>query len=1258
LTDLHELFGINAGYIESLFADYQADPESVGEEWKRYFTALAPEVRDALALAAARHPREEENALPTALTAETVERADTAEADASTPERNGAAAHAAPAPAAPPEPKANGAAPASAPRASSAPAAGARFEPLRGVASKIVENMAASLEVPTATTLRAVPVRVLEENRRILNHQLEKQHRGKASFTHLIGWALVKALGQHPSLNCAFEDRDGAPHRRVPEGVNLGIAIDLPKPDGTRSLVVPNVKNAQAMTFAEFLAAVDDVIRRGRNGKLTAADFQGTTLTLTNPGTIGTVSSTPRLMKGQGAIIATGAIEYPAGTQGMSEVMRNALGISRVLTLTSTYDHRVIQGAESGAFLALVHELLLGEHGFFEEIFASMRIPHRPASFSRDRQLPASSPYHEVNMLERAARVMQLVNMYRVRGYLLANLDPLEFRIHRHKELELEYYGLTIWDLDREFYAAGVGGKPIAPLRDILETLQDTYCRNVGVEYMHIADPEQKKWLQERMESVRNEAPVVREEKLRILRKLSEAELFERFLHTRYVGQKRFSLEGLETLIPVLDAVLQRCAEESVEETVIGMAHRGRLNVLANTVGMSHEKIFSEFEGVKDPESFHGSGDVKYHLGAEGTHVALTRDGEKAVAVTLAPNPSHLEAVNPVVEGIARAKQDLLGDKDRTRVLPILIHGDGAFAGQGVVAETLNLSQLHGYRTGGTIHLIVNNQIGYTTLPSDARSSPYCTDVAKMIQAPIFHVNGDDPLAAVRMAKLAFDYQRKFQRDVVLDIVGYRRHGHNEGDEPSFTQPLLYQAIEKHPSVRSVFAEELVRAKDLQAEEAAAFEADFTQRLATARDTVRTDGYRPPPVRRRADSDHVEPATGIPEESLRDLCNALCSWPESFTPHPKIDRLMKRRRAMVEEGNPGVDFGFAENLAYAGLLREGVTVRLSGEDCGRGTFSQRHAVLLDVRTGEKYIPLNHLAGGGKAADVQARFQVIDSLLSEEAVLGFEYGYSTSNPQALVLWEAQFGDFANGAQVQIDQFIAAGEAKWQQPCGLVLLLPHGYDGQGPEHSSARLERFLQLAAIDNIRVAYPSTAAQHFHLLRDQAYRRPLKPLVVMTPKSLLRDPAASSHYTELIDGRFHPVLDDPEVSYLDVNGREAVRRVLLCTGKVAYDLLEERKRRGSLDVAILRVERLYPLPAAELREALEAFGSAELFWVQEEPENMGAARYILPKLRGLVGNQRRLLCIARPESASPATGSARSHAEEQRAIVRESFAGL
>jgi len=1121
-----------------------------------------------------------------------------------------------------------------------ATADGTRTTTLRGVAARIVQNMDASLSVPTATSVRAVPAKLLVDNRIVINNHLARGRGGKVSFTHLIGYAMIRSLAERPEMNNSFAEVGGKPTVIAPEHVNLGIAIDLVRPDGSRTLVVPSIKACEQMDFRQFWHAYEDVVRRARRNELTMEDYGGTTISLTNPGGIGTVHSQPRLMVGQGTIVGVGAMEYPAPYAGMSEETLADLAVSKIITLTSTYDHRIIQGAQSGEFLKVMHELILGGHGFYDQIFTSLRIPYEPVRWVRD---VAVSSEGQIN---KTARVNELIHAYRVRGHLMADTDPLEFQIRKHPDLDVLQHGLTLWDLDRTFPVDGFAGQQRMKLRNILGVLRDSYCRRLGVEYMHIQDPEERRWIQERVE--RGYEKPTPEEQKHILNRLNAAEAFETFLQTKYVGQKRFSLEGGESLIPLLDEVLQSSARANLDEVVIGMAHRGRLNVLANIVSKPYEKIFSEFEGHLDPKSTQGSGDVKYHLGQIGKFT--TPDGAHAITVSVTANPSHLEAVDPVLEGIVRAKQDRIDLKlEGYTVLPLLVHGDAAFAGQGVVAETLNLSQLRGYRTGGSVHVVVNNQVGFTTAPEYSRSSLYSTDVARMIQAPIFHVNGDDPEAVVRVAKLAFEYRQAFNKDVVIDLVCYRRRGHNEGDDPSMTNPLMYAIIDQKRSVRKLYTEELIGRGDITitgAEELLRdYQAQLEQVFKATRDAASSATSRLP--RSRQPAPEPEVITAVDAGMVRAVGQAHVALPEGFTPHRRIQQVLERRAKMAVVG--GIDWGFGEIIAIGTLLADGVTVRLAGQDSRRGTFVQRHASVVDARTGRDYLPLSAMVDG------ESRFFVHDSLLSEYAAMGFEYGYSVENPQALVLWEAQFGDFANGAQSIVDEFISSGEVKWGQQSALTLLLPHGHEGQGPDHTSGRPERYLQLCAEDNMRVAIPTTPASYFHLLRRQALSSKRKPLVVFTPKSLLRHKLCVSQVEEFTTGTFQPVL--PDTARLRP---ESVKRVLLCTGKVYYDLVQARAERhgttggdGDLDtdIAIIRLEQLYPLPVDQLRAALAEYPNAEDFaWVQEEPANQGAWSFVtlnLPEhLEGV-----RLRRISRPAAAAPAVGSTRLHDAEQATLI-------
>ncbi|MBB3156694.1 2-oxoglutarate dehydrogenase E1 component [Microbacterium proteolyticum] len=1108
-----------------------------------------------------------------------------------------------------------------------------RVTVLKGMPKALASNMDDSLTVPTATSVRTIPAKLMIDNRIVINNHMSRTRGGKVSFTHLIGWALIQALKEFPSQNVYYAEIDGKPSVVAPAHVNLGIAIDMPKPDGSRALLVPSIKRADTLTFGEFLASYEDLVRRARGNKLTPGDFQGTTVSLTNPGGIGTVHSVPRLMRGQGAIIGAGALDYPAEFQGASEKTLNELAIGKTITLTSTYDHRVIQGAGSGEFLKKVHELLIGQRGFYDDIFSALRIPYAPIHWAADISVDISE------RIDKSARVQELINSFRVRGHLMADIDPLEYVQRTHPDLEIEQHGLTFWDLDREFVTGGLGGKRVAKLRDILGVLRDSYCRTMGLEYMHIQDPVQRQWFQRNVE-VKYTKPG-HDEQLRILSKLNQAEAFETFLQTKYVGQKRFSLEGGESLIPLLDQILQGAATVGLDGAAIGMAHRGRLNVLTNIAGKTYGHVFREFEGAVAIGSKRGSGDVKYHLGTEGTFVG---DAGDELPVYLAANPSHLETVDGVLEGIVRAKQDRkpIGTFSW---LPILVHGDAAFAGQGVVVETLQMSQLRGYRTGGTIHVVVNNQVGFTTTPNDARTSVYATDVAKTIQAPILHVNGDDPEAVVRAAELAFQYREEFHRDIVIDLVCYRRRGHNEGDDPSMTQPLMTNLIEAKRSVRRLYTESLVGRGDITEDEYEQAKQDFQNRLEVAfADTHEAETGANPVVTVDATD---EPAVGAPEttgvsrEVVQHIGDAFVNKPDGFTVHTKLQQLLDKRFDMSRNGN--IDWAFGELLAFGSVLMEGTPVRLAGQDSRRGTFVQRHSVLHDRSNGQEWLPLANLS------ENQGRFWVYDSLLSEYAAMAFEYGYSVERPDALVLWEAQFGDFANGAQSVIDEFISSADQKWAQQSSVVLLLPHGYEGQGPDHSSARIERYLQMCAQDNMIVARPSTPASYFHLLRRQAYQRPRRPLVVFTPKAMLRLRGATSPVENFLEGRFEPVLDDDRG--ID---RGAVKRVLLHAGKIHWDLRAELDKNPNPEIALVRVEQYYPAPIDELNQVLAQYPNAELAWVQDEPENQGAWPFIALEVADQLGG-RPVRRISRASAASTATGSPKVHANEHAAIMKEAL---
>ncbi|MBK9099506.1 MAG: multifunctional oxoglutarate decarboxylase/oxoglutarate dehydrogenase thiamine pyrophosphate-binding subunit/dihydrolipoyllysine-residue succinyltransferase subunit [bacterium] len=1119
---------------------------------------------------------------------------------------------------------------------------------IAGSSEKILANMVNSLSVPVATSQRTIPVKLLEENRTLINNHLQRTIKKKISFTHLISWAILKAVQSMPVMNNAYTIIDGKPQIIKRKDVNLGLAIDIERKDGSRSLIVPNIKSANKLNFNEFWNAYEDLISRSRKGTIDPNEFLGTTITLTNPGTIGTVASVPRLMVGQGTIIATGAIQYNAEYQAMSQTTISTLGISKTMNITSTYDHRIIQGAESGLFLKAINDLLLGQDDFYDDIFESLKLPFKPLRWQTDYQPGIFETTANTEEIVKQAKVLQLINLFRVRGHLIADLDPLGSKTQYHAELDPVSYNLTIWDLDRHFITGGFGNLNTATLREILNILEKTYCDKIGVEYMHIQSPAEKAWLQNKMEPVKNTPNFDNETKINILKKLIAAESFEHFIHSKFVGHKRFSLEGSETLIPLIDLILSESADHNIKEVVMGMAHRGRLNVLANVIGKSYESIFVEFEDIRDPDSIGGSGDVKYHLGATGNYKTL---GGKSITVSVAANPSHLEWVNPVVEGMVRAKQTRMGDnKSHVKVMSLLIHGDAAFAGQGIVAETLNLSQLSGYRTGGTVHIIVNNQIGFTTTPDEARSSQYATDVAKMIQAPIFHVNGDDPEAALWVTKLACEYRQIFKKDVVIDLFGYRRHGHNEGDEPGFTQPILYAKIKEHPSVRQIYQEKLISEKIISENEIKKFNDSLNNTMNASIEKIRKESKKfegdliLAVPKKEIEVIHSEKNTSISDEALKTIIDGITKIPQDFNGHPKLAKFLESRRKLID-GSGKADWAFAESLAFGSLLLEGIPVRLSGQDSVRGTFSQRHLAFTDIKTGAEYFPLNHLN------ENQAHLEALDSLLSEAAVLGFEFGYSVVDPLSLVIWEAQFGDFANGAQIIIDNFIVASYEKWQIPNNLVMLLPHGFEGQGPEHSSARLERFLILSAENNMQVCNVTTPAQYFHLLRRQMKSGMKIPLVLMTPKSLLRYPDAKSAKEEFLNGKFEEVIDDDTIQ-----NPKKVDHLILTSGKVYYDLTKFRADNKINNTAIIRIEQFYPYASKKIRKIVEKYPSVKkVKWVQEEPKNMGAWNFLYHRLRNDLPKDCELDYSGRSESASPAVGSYKISTQQQKKLVKDSF---
>ncbi|MEX2436450.1 MAG: multifunctional oxoglutarate decarboxylase/oxoglutarate dehydrogenase thiamine pyrophosphate-binding subunit/dihydrolipoyllysine-residue succinyltransferase subunit [Balneolaceae bacterium] len=1206
MKSLEAIFGPNSALVEELYNQYQENPDLVPDHWRQYFDELeGEEVSDIDT-----KPKEEpvQKRAP-----EPAKKVETPEKQPSIPES-------------------------------------AEIHKIKGVASKIVENMDESIHVPTATSLRVLPVKMMTEDRSLINTHLLQRGEPKASFTHIIAWAVISALRDFPSINSYYTRKNGDHYRVQPEHVNLGIAIDLEARDGSRNLVVPNIKGVDKMNFKEFLYAYAELINKARDGKLEISDFQETTISVTNPGTIGTVSSVPRLMKGQGAIIATGAINYPAEYQSMAQDVLNQLGVSKVMTITCTYDHRIIQGAESGMFLQKVHQLLNGEEDFYNGIFKDLEIPYEPFPYGEDQfEGQLSGGANTLEQDRRAIAVWRLITMYRMRGHVLADLDPLSSGPGESPELDLEYYGLTLWDLDREFYCEGLGGKSTAQLRDIIKLLRDTYCGKIGAEYMHLLDLDERKWLRESMESTTNTPDLTKDEKEAILHKLNQAMAFEQFLHKKYIGHKRFSLEGAETLIPMMHFLMEKAGENDIEKFFLGMAHRGRLNILVNIMNKPYQKVFADFEGNIDPKTIQGSGDVKYHLGSKGSY--KTKD-DKEIELELMPNPSHLEAVNPVVEGATRATQDHHESEEPNKKFgAVLMHGDAAFAGQGVVAETLNMSQLKGYTTGGTIHIIINNQIGFTTLPEDARSTEYASDLAKMILAPIFHVNGDDPEAAVHSMKMAIGYRQKFGKDVVIDLVCYRKHGHNEGDEPAFTQPGMYKEIDNHPTVRDIYVKELLRKGDFTEEEMQSIFDEFDELLQQAFEDAKSSpalevtenmlDRAEEPQKKRPDF----PDTTHSSDDLKEIAVKLNTVPKDFDANPKLLRQLAKRAEAAEKNEKKIDWGFAEALAFGSLLKAGKTVRLTGQDAERGTFSHRHAVLHGTKTTQSFTPLNYLS------EDQGKFYPYNSLLSEFAALGFEFGYSTKKIDSLVIWEAQFGDFSNGAQIIIDQFISASEAKWGQKSALVMTLPHGYEGQGPEHSSARLERFLQLCAEDNMQVANLTTPAQYFHILRKQTLQEKKKPLIIMSPKSLLRHPQAVCNVEELATGSFHPFLGDS-----DVDDPKTIDRIIICSGKVYYDLYKERDAKELKNIAITRLEQFYPFPDKDIITYLKEMKHVkEIIWCQEEPKNMGAWTFVSPRFQELLQKNQKLTYAGRLAAASPAAGQKKVHDAEQSKLIAQAL---
>jgi len=1183
-------FGDNEWLISTMRSRFDADPRSVSSDWAAYFGGVT--VVDVEPDQQPEPPPQPEVAAPTVdgpLSADMPDVRPTSHPSAKTAER------------------------------------------LRGARLHTVDNMTASLEVPTATSFRAVPMKLAIEQRATINNFLRRTRGGKVSFTHLVAFALVQAIKANPVMNDCFTAPDGQPTVQHNPSINLGVAIDL-KTGPTRTLVVPVIRGCETMTFGEFWRTYEDVVGRAKSGTVQLDDMTGATVSITNVGAIGTIASRPRLMAGQGAILGIGSIGYPAEFGGTAERRLADLGVSKSMTISSTYDHRIIMGAQSGEFLGYIHALLLGADGFYDGIFESLRVPYPPIHWATDAAEPGAN---------RDALVASLIAAYRQFGHLQADIDPLEYRQRTHPDLELDAHGLTLWDLDRQFQVLQLGHQPQATLtlRQVLDLLRDSYCHTIGIEYTYIQDPAQRVWWRSRVELPHT--PRATADQLRILNELIEAEVFETFLQTKYVGQTRFSLEGAESVMVLLAELCEKAADSALDEVCIGMPHRGRLNVLTNIVGKAYGQVFREFDH-RAPSYDDISGDVTYHLGSDGSYVAASG---RTVRCSVAANPSHLEAVDPVLEGIARAKIDSSGDASGATVLPVLMHGDASFAGQGVVYETLQMSQLQPYRVGGTIHVVVNNQLGFTTSPADARSSVYCTDVAKVVQAPVLHVNGDDPDACARAAELAFAYRQEFRRDIVIDLVCYRRRGHNEGDDPGFTQPLMYDLIGQKKPVRTIFTNALIGRGEITTADADDAADRFRARLEEVFNSVHdaaapseADDYRIAP--RYPDKKRAKSAPPIPPATMDAIADAYANLPSGFTPHPRLAPQLARRVDAIRHGP--IDWASAELLAFGSLLMEGHPVRLVGQDTRRGTFSQRFGAVIDAVTNQAWVPLQHLSPD------QAPFDIYDGILNEYAATGFEYGYSVAAPDALVCWEAQYGDFANGAQPIIDEFISAGQTKWGQESGVVLLLPHGYEGGGPDHSSARIERYLAACHDHNMTVAQPSSAASYVHLLRTHALVGWHHPLVVVTPKSMLRNRLASSPREDFVDGAWQPMLADSSVD------PEKVRRVLLCSGKMRWDLVVERAKRGlDAKVAIIAIERLYPVPDDALARVLKAYRkSVDTLWVQEEPINQGAWPYLAAHLpAGTSG-------VGRPPSAAPAVGSPSTNASQASALLDEVFRAI
>ena len=1125
---------------------------------------------------------------------------------------------------------------------------------IKGASAMLARYMDESRSVPTATSFRTVAVTALDARRKQLK---EAGHR--VSFTHLIAYAIARAATeQMPVMARHFDEIDGKPHVIDDGGCHLGIAVDVERKDGGRTLMVPVIRDAGRLSFPQFLDAFNALIAKARDNKLTADDLQGANVSLTNPGGIGTIASVPRLMKGQGTIVATGAIGYPPGLAAVGAM----IGAEKVMTMTSTYDHRVIQGAESGQFLQVVEAYLQGEHEFYEQVFKDLEAPlgatpasPAPAAAAAVQRDTAPAPVPEAPVDEDVLQAVQaatsLLKAHRMHGHLAAKLDPLGSEPEGDPALDPETVGLTPELMARIPARILRTHVPGATLADALPHLKETYCGTIAYEIEHIASHRQRTWLREKIESGTFRTPLTNDEQRTLLRRLTQVDSLERFMHKAYLGQKQFSIEGLDMTVPMLDEMIQLSAANGAREVVIGMAHRGRLNVLAHCLGRAYETIFREFEGASSIEAVTtipqgGTGDVKYHHGAQGTYQL---PDDSAIIVRLESNPSHLEYVGPVVEGATRAiqttRQGPHAHLDNNAAMPVILHGDAAFPGQGVVAETLNLQGLDGYTVGGTLHLIQNNQVGFTTDPDDSRSTRWASDLAKGFDVPIIHVNADDVAACVAAVRLAFAFRQEFGHDVLIDLIGYRRFGHNEADEPAYTQPEMATKIKEKTPSRDLYAAKLVEQNVVSQEEADGLAQEIWENLATRHRELKaelaaSDEEQPTGGYELDRSPSPEVKTAVSADRLTGLNEDLLRVPDGFTVHPKLLKQLERRRETVGPDG-GIDWSQAESLAFATLLSEGTPIRLTGQDTERGTFSQRHLVLHDAKTGQRISPIQSLPGA------LAPMELHNSPLSEVACLGFEYGYSMEAPETLVLWEAQFGDFVNSAQVIVDQFIVSALSKWGQSTRLTLLLPHGYEGSGPEHSSGRLERFLTLAAEGNIRVANLTTPAQYFHLLRRQARVAKQRPLVIMTPKSLLRLPQATSRIEHLSESRFFPVLSEPRID------EEKVTRLLLCSGKIYYDLKGHATREGNETVAISRVELLYPFPQRQIMDEVARYPNLrEVVWVQEEPRNMGARAHMSPRLLQILPSALEFGYVGRPERASPGEGYPAAHTMEQNRIIR------